>query len=1007
MFNELATISGLRRGRSTASLAAAVAALAATTFTAPAGAGVIFVTSTEQKITATGGCSLQEAIAAANYDNNIAIRAYDSNDEPLFIQTQCFRKGDVNDPNDLIVLPVKATFLMNRIIDDAANYMGPTATPMITSTITIDARGSTLQFVPTNEPAHFHDLHSETLPVYFRAFAIDTGGHLELRSAYVRGFTVHGGNGGYISDAEIGGFGEDEDGGGGGMGAGGAIYVHGGSLLVRSSTFEGNGAIGGDGAAKPGRGGGGGGGLAGWGGPGACSFDIPGNGQGGGGGGSRGFGIGSCTGFGGGTLRDATNFVRGFDCGGRSGDRDGDLNGGDGTCPGGGGGGGQTNSNRDGGGDGGDGAYGGGGGGGSNGGGGGRGGFGGGGGAGWEGLIFGHTGGDGGFGGGGGAGDGDDPGDGGRYDGGSFYGGNGGSTGGGGGGGLGGAIFNHEGAVVVQNSTFSGNFVARGNGGNHGNPGGGGNGGDAGGAIFTVNGSLVVQHTTVDANEATGSDGGITVVQTSAGRPTTFALHNTIITNNGADECRVRGPGVSTSFLGNLIGDNVNCGDALTGDPKLGALSYNQGFTPTKALREGSAAINVADPADFLAIDQRGQERTLGFADIGSFELCLTFLGEPCIILGGAQEIDFVKLTVAVSPEGTGTTTPAVGQHDVELNSVAALTAAPNTSYRFVDWTGDVGDSTSASTFIAMDEDKSVTANFELFDFSLGAIDALVIPVGGSGSRTVTITSMGAFDEPVALSATGLPGGAFASFNPGSPTPAAGQSANSQLTISLAPYALPGSYSFNVAGSGGGRQHSRAVSLTIAATTAGVTSVINTLLGLGCIDSAGVGNAFTTKLAQAQAAINAGDTQTAINILSALLRQLQAQTGKHLRTSCTANGQTFNPATVLIAQVQSLLTSLGASFRANPLTGNVVGAGGVELKGAIVSLLNASKSVVATAESDATGFYFFARTSGLAVDSGYSVKVSRMPKPYKKSTPATQAFTWKGTATNFNAFVLK
>ena len=36
------------------------------------------------------------------------------------------------------------------------------------------------------------------------------------------------------------------------LGAGGAIYVHGGTLVVRSSTFEGNGAVGGDGAAKPG-----------------------------------------------------------------------------------------------------------------------------------------------------------------------------------------------------------------------------------------------------------------------------------------------------------------------------------------------------------------------------------------------------------------------------------------------------------------------------------------------------------------------------------------------------------------------------------------------------------------------------------------------------------------------------------------------------------------------------------------------------------------------------------
>lgn len=986
-------------------LATWIVLFVAATFAGRVNAGVIFVTTLEQKISSTGGCSLQEAIYAANFNLNLAISEYDG-ETPVVIQTQCVRKGNLSELDDLIVLPVKGEFLLSKIVDDADNYMGPTATPMITSNITIDAKGSVLQFVQTYEASFAHDFHREELPVFFRAFAVGPTGQLTLRSAYVRGFAVRGGNGGIITDAE-GGFGDNEDGGGGGMGAGGAIYVHGGSLVVESSTFEGNGAVGGDGAAKPGSGGGGGGGIGGWGGPGSCNIFGAGSGDGGGGGGSRGFGIGSCTGPGGGTVSDATNFRPGFDCGGREGDRDGDLDGSDATCDGGGGGGGMTNSTLDGGGDGGDGRYGGGGGGGSNGGGGGRGGFGGGGGAGWEGIILGHTGGDGGFGGGGGAGDGDDPGRGGRYDGASFFGGNGGSSGGGGGAGLGGAIFNHEGYVFVRNSTFSGNYVARGVGGNHGNPGGGLNGGDAGGAIFTVNGQLIVEFSTIDGNEATGAGGGIVVVQTSTGRPTSFYLYNTIITNNGATACRVQGASVSTEFLGNLIGDNVNCGASVPGDdPLLGALQYNQGLTPTKALGKLSPAKDAADAAVTFGVDQRGQERPVGAGDdIGAFELCLQFLDEPCLILGGIGEIDLVELTIAVSPDGSGTTTPAAGVHDVELNSVVTLNATPSTSYRFVNWTGDqVGDAADASTFIAMDEARSVTANFELFDFNFDAIAAMTIPVGGSLSRTVTVNSMGVFNEAVALSAAGLPSGAGASFNPSSVTPAAGQSADSQMTVSLAPFALPGSYSFSVDGAGGGRQHSSTVGLTIVATTAGVTDVIDTLLALGCIDNAGVGNAFTTKLAQAQAAIDAGDTQTAINILTALLRQLQAQSGKHLKTSCTYNGQTFDPVSVLITQVQSLLTSLGATLRANPLMGNVVGEGNTEIKGAVVTLLSGSKTVVATAATDATGFYFFARTSRLAADGSYMVTVTELPKPYKKTTPASQSFTWKGSAVTFSTF---
>lgn len=982
--------------------------LALLSLAGPAHAGVIFVTSTEQKISGTGGCSLQEAIAAANYDNNIAISKYDRNNQAVFVQTQCVRKGDVNDPDDLIVLPVKATFFMSKVIDDADNYMGPTATPMIRSRITIDARGSRLQFVPTNSPGLLHEFHPEPIPVTFRAFAIGADGALELRSAYIRGFTAVGGNGGFIraaSEYEARNFG----GGGGGMGAGGAIYVHGGSLLVLSTTFEDNAAIGGNGAAAPDNGGGGGGGLGGWGGLPSCTFDIAGNGQGGGGGGARGFGMGSCAGPGGGTVTDATNFAPGFACGGNAGDLAGDLNGGDAPCPGGGGGGGRTASNRDGGGDGGKGSYGGGGGGGSNGGGGGRGGFGGGGGAGWEGLILGHTGGDGGFGGGGGAGDGDSPGSGGRYDGASWYGGNGGSLGGGGGAGLGGAIFNHEGSVVVRNSTFSGNYVAGGIGGLSEITGlisGGRDGQGAGAAIFSVNGRLVVEFTTVDGNVSTNTDGGITVVQTSSSRATSFALRNSIVSNNGDSACRVRGSDVAKSFVGNVIEDNVNCGTPVsTADPILGALQNNQGLTPTKAIAKTSPARDTADPSVTIGVDQRGQERVATSSDNGAFELCLIGFGaleEPCIITAGIGEISLVKLNVDVAPAGGGTTTPAAGEHDVELNSVVTLNAVPNTSYRFASWTGDeVGDATKASTFIAMDAAKSITANFELFDFNFSPIAPLSVPVGTNGSTTVTVNSMGVFAEPVALSISGLPSGVFASFNPGTVIPVAGQSVNSQLTVSLAPYALPGSYTLTVSGSGGGRQHSKTVALTIAPTPAGITQVINSLVALGCVDNSGVGNAFTTKLAQAQAAISAGDTQTAINILTALLRQLQAQSGKHLKTTCTSGGQTFNPVDVLVAQVQGLLTSLGATLKANPLIGTVVGTGGVEVKGALVSVLNAAKNVVATAETDATGFYFFPKTSALTVNADYTAKVTLLPKPWRKATPAAQTFTWKGSAVSF------
>jgi len=64
-------------------------------------------------------------------------------------------------------------------------------------------------------------------------------------------------------------------------------------------------------------------------------------------------------------------------------------------------------------------------------------------------------------------------------------------------------------------------------------------------------------------------------------------------------------------------------------------------------------------------------------------------------------------LTMAVSPEGAGTTTPAVGDHVYGEGRVVTITATAASGYEFDSWTGDVVDGT-----VTMDDNKTVTANF-------------------------------------------------------------------------------------------------------------------------------------------------------------------------------------------------------------------------------------------------------------------------------------------------------
>ena len=210
----------------------------------------IFVTTINQEINNDSFCSLQEAIYAANLDDN---KAPDIDNPGQFIATGC----EAGNGADVIELPPGNVFSYADPITDAVNFVGPSVTPIITSTLTIEGRGAKLDRVSGGRPT--------------RAFVVGPTGFLDLREVHVEGFFIHGGNGGL-------------GGGGGGMGAGGAIYVQGGRLLVQWSTFEGNGVRGGNGGNEgvAVEGGGGGGGLSGNGGEGDFS--------GGGGGGSRGDG---------------------------------------------------------------------------------------------------------------------------------------------------------------------------------------------------------------------------------------------------------------------------------------------------------------------------------------------------------------------------------------------------------------------------------------------------------------------------------------------------------------------------------------------------------------------------------------------------------------------------------------------------------------------------------------------------------------------------------------------
>lgn len=195
-------------------------------------------------------------------------------------------------------------------------------------------------------------------------------------------------------------------------------------------------------------------------------------------------------------------------------------------------------------------------------------------------------------------------------------------------------------------------------------------------------------------------------------------------------------------------------------------------------------------------------------------------------------------------------------------------------------------------------------------DFYISPIAAISTTVGSSSSTNVQVNSFVGFHSAVTLATSISPAGIGTSFDPDPVTPPSYGSASAKFTVAVGPAVTPATYTIGVYGTSGSISHSTSVKVIVGVTSAAITQVVGVDQAAGCIDNAGVANAITSKLGQAQADINVGDIEDAKAILNDLLALLQAQRGKHIKTTCTISSLTFDPDAVLIADVKALIAGL-------------------------------------------------------------------------------------------------
>jgi len=127
-------------------------------------------------------------------------------------------------------------------------------------------------------------------------------------------------------------------------------------------------------------------------------------------------------------------------------------------------------------------------------------------------------------------------------------------------------------------------------------------------------------------------------------------------------------------------------------------------------------------------------------------------------------------------------------------------------------------------TFVAV-APASTTPDFAL---SVNPTSRSVVPGGGGAPYTVTVTPLAGFTGQVNLSASSLPTGVSAFFNPSSVNITDANSKTAQLTLTTSPNTPVNNHTFNIDGQSGATSHSIPASLNVVSPLSADLSITNT-----------------------------------------------------------------------------------------------------------------------------------------------------------------------------------
>ncbi len=214
-------------------------------------------------------------------------------------------------------------------------------------------------------------------------------------------------------------------------------------------------------------------------------------------------------------------------------------------------------------------------------------------------------------------------------------------------------------------------------------------------------------------------------------------------------------------------------------------------------------------------------------------------------------------VTASFNPSSIG----APGSGNSTLTFSASSTATTGTTNVTVTASGG---GVTHTTTVALTVNAAATPSFAVS----ASPTSVSVAQGGSGTSTISTSVSGGFNSAISLSASGLPSGVTASFNPGSI--AAPGSGSSTLTFSASSTATTGTSTVTVTASGGGITHTVTISLSVNATatpdfsiSASPTSLSVTQGGSGSSTiSTSVSGGFNSAISLSTSALPSGVTAT-------------------------------------------------------------------------------------------------------------------------------------------------